>query len=219
MFPSARIALGLRHLLCILAVAAASVASLTHALPEDKFQAIEISAERAYRDDKAGFTVYSGDVILEQGTLTIEAEKLTIFHDREAADRIIAVGEPARMRQQPELEKGFVTASAGRIIYEKSRERILLRIDASIEQDGAIVSGESIDYFMAQQRVRANANKDDADARVQVTIPAEVVEAQSAEQDESSSPEPDTTAEPPLDTGAPSRPASPSTDSEANGNP
>ncbi|GAB5414718.1 MAG: hypothetical protein Cons2KO_23210 [Congregibacter sp.] len=200
-------------------MAAASVASLTYALPEDKFQAIEISAERAYRDDKAGFTVYSGDVILEQGTLTIEAEKLTIFHDREAADRIIAVGEPARMRQQPELEKGFVTASAGRIIYEKSRERILLRIDASIEQDGAIVSGESIDYFMAQQRVRANASKDDADARVQVTIPAEVVEAQSAEQDESSTAEPDTTTEPPLDSDAPGRPAPPSTDSEANGNP
>lgn len=155
------------------------------ALPEDRFQAIEISAERAYRDDKAGFTVYSGDVVLEQGTLKIEAEKLTIFHDREAADRIIAVGEPARMRQKPEPEKDFVTASAGRIIYEKSRERILLRVDASIEQEGAIVSGESIDYFMAQQRVSANASSDDAEARVQVTIPATVVEAQSEEQDDS----------------------------------
>jgi|GEM_PF-212428 len=155
----------------------------TAALPDDRLQAIEITAERAVRDERAGYTVYIGDVILEQGSLHIEADRLTIYHDREAADRIVAIGQPATMRQQPELDKGFVTASARRIVYEKSRELVVLREAASIEQEGAVVTGESIQYFMAEQRVRADAAKDE-NARVQVIIPAEVVAAESGGDDE-----------------------------------
>jgi lipopolysaccharide export system protein LptA len=155
----------------------------TAALPDDRSQAIEISATKAIRDEKAGFTVYSGDVVMEQGSLYIEADKLTVFHDRKAADRIVAVGEPARLRQQPEIDKPFVTASAGRIEYLKSAERVLLRDSATIEQDGAVVSGDSIDYLMAEQRVRADAREDDQNARVQVTIPAEVVVAETGDGD------------------------------------
>lgn len=148
------------------------------ALPDDRLKSIEITAARAVRDERAGFTVYSGDVIMQQGSLHIEADKITIFHDTEAADRIIAVGAPATLRQQPEIDKGFVTASAGRIVYEKSREWVQLRESAVIEQDGAVVSGESIDYFMAEQRVRADADAENANGRVQVIIPAAVIEAE-----------------------------------------
>ena len=169
-------------LLYLVVLGTLGACKLAYALPDDRLQAIEITAERAERDEKAGYTVYSGDVILEQGSLHIEADKLTIFHDDEAADRIVAVGAPATLRQQPEIDKAFVTASAGRITYVKSRERVMLRKDATIEQDGAVVSGESIDYFMAEQRVRADAAPSDESARVQVIIPAAVVEAQSAEE-------------------------------------
>jgi len=168
--------------LAVLAVLALSAAD-SGALPDDSRQAIEISAAKAIRDEKAGFTVYSGDVVLVQGSLHIEADKLTIFHDRKAADRIVAVGAPARLRQQPEVDKAIVTASAGRIEYLKSSERVLLREAATIEQDGAVVTGESIDYLMAEQRVRADASPDDENARVQVTIPAEIVAAESDDEE------------------------------------
>ncbi|MEM7692535.1 MAG: LptA/OstA family protein, partial [Pseudomonadota bacterium] len=46
--------------------------ALGQALPDDRRQSIEISANRAVRDDKAGYTIYSGDVVLEQGSLQIE---------------------------------------------------------------------------------------------------------------------------------------------------
>ena len=147
------------------------------ALPEDRLQAIEITAERAERNEREGYTVYSGDVILTQGSLRIHADRLTIFHDRVAADRIIAVGEPARLRQQPAIDKQPVRASARRIVYEKSRELVMLRESASIEQDGAVVTGESIQYFMAEERVRADATADDESSRVQVFIPADVIGA------------------------------------------
>ena len=145
------------------------------ALPDDRMQAIEIAADRALRDDRAGFTEYSGDVVLTQGSLHIEADKLTIFHDREAADRIVAEGSPARLRQQPAIDEPLVRASARRIVYFKSVERVLLSEAAQIEQDGAVVSGDSIEYLMAEQRVRADARGEDGEDRVQVFIPAEIV--------------------------------------------
>lgn len=169
-------------------VIAALFANAVAALPDDRLQSIEITAARAVRDERAGFTVYSGDVIMQQGSLHIEADKITIFHDSEAADRIIAVGAPATLRQQPEIDKGFVTASAGRIVYEKSREWVQLRESAVIEQDGAVVSGESIDYFMAEQRVRADAAPENANGRVQVIIPAAVIEAETRDDDEAGAP-------------------------------
>ncbi len=174
---SARLATAV--LLGILAVAQAS------ALPEDRLQAIEITADRAERNERAGFTLYSGSVVLVQGSLRIEAERLTIYHDREQADRIIALGEPARLRQQPAIDQEFVVASANQIVYQRSREVVTLQEDASIEQEGAIVSGESIRYFMAEQRVQADATADDDNARVQVFIPAEVIEEAQIENAES----------------------------------
>jgi lipopolysaccharide export system protein LptA len=158
-------------------LAALATATAT-ALPEDRLKAIAITADRAERHERGGYTIYIGSVVLEQGSLHIEADRLTIFHDREAADRIVAVGKPARMRQQPAIDKGLVHASAMRIVYEKSRELVLLKDTASIEQDGAVVTGESIEYFMAEQRVRADSAATDDSARVQVFIPAEVVEEQ-----------------------------------------
>jgi lipopolysaccharide export system protein LptA len=146
------------------------------ALPTDRNQAIEIAANRALRDDRAGFTVYTGDVVLTQGSLHIEADRLTIFHEREAADRVVAEGSPARLSQQPAEDEPLVHASARRIVYIKSLERVLLTEAAQIEQDGALVSGDSIEYLMAEQRVRADASSDSGGDRVQVIIPAEVVE-------------------------------------------
>ena len=145
-------------------------------LPDDRLQAIEITADRAERNEREGFTLYTGTVVLVQGSLRVEADRLTIFHDRENADRIVAQGEPALLQQRPALDKELVVASANRIVYMRSREMVLLQQAASIEQEGAIVSGDSIRYFMAEQRVQADATPDDGNARVQVFIPAEVIE-------------------------------------------
>ena len=103
-----------RSLACVLAGLLTLFAALTAtALPEDRLQAIAITADRAERHERGGYTIYIGSVVLDQGSLHIEADRLTIFHDREAADRIVAVGNPARMRQQPAIDKGPVRAQAG----------------------------------------------------------------------------------------------------------
>lgn len=141
-------------------------------LPEDRDQPIEVIADRALRDDIRGYTVYSGDVRLTQGSLVIEADKITIFHATRSADRVVAEGQPARMQQQQNPGEEPMHAQALRILYLVEAERIQLRDQARVEQDGAVVNGDSIDYLIPEQIVRADTESGSG-SRVQVVIPAE----------------------------------------------
>ena len=141
------------------------------ALPDDKDQPILISADKALRDEKQGFTIYSGNVQMEQGSMRLEADKLTIYHATEDVDRIVAEGRPAKMQQQPELDKAVVYAHADVIEFFKSEERVHLQTNARIEQEGSVVSGDSIDYFIAEELVKADSDQAVEGNRVNVVIP------------------------------------------------
>lgn len=155
-------------------------AMAANALPDDRDQPIRITADTAIRDEKQGFTVYSGNVHMTQGSMDIEADKLTIFHETAQADKIVAEGKPARMQQKPAVDEPMVRAHAEIIEYYKNEERVHFRIDAHIDQDGASVAGDSIDYFIVEQLVKADSDKATEGNRVQVVIPAETIREEEA---------------------------------------
>lgn len=150
------------------------VAPGAYGLPDDREQPIHISADSALRDESKGVTVYSGSVLMRQGSMQLEAERITFYHSKEHADQIVAQGSPAKMRQQPEPAKGLVHAEADMIHYFRQQQRIRLQTNARIEQDGALVTGDSIDYFIEQQLVKAQANENQAGDKVFVVIPPDV---------------------------------------------
>lgn len=163
----------LERLLPAVALALGLVAApAAWALPDDRDQPIRIEADEALRDEKQGFTRYQGNVRMDQGSLHIEAEQLTVYHDDKEADRILATGSPAKLQQQPEPDKAPIKASADSIEYFKLEERVQLRQNAHIEQDGSIVTGDSIDYLMNEQLVKAGSDKNSESSRVKVIIPA-----------------------------------------------
>jgi lipopolysaccharide export system protein LptA len=108
---------------------------------------------------------------MNQGSMHIEADRVTIYHNEAEADKIVARGRPAKMRQRPDLEKGPVHARALVIEYYQREQKVHLREEARIEQDGAIVTGDSIDYFIAQELVKADSDQAREGNRVQVVIP------------------------------------------------
>ena len=163
------------------------IPGLAAALEEDREKPIRITADQAVRDEKQGFTVYEGHVEMVQGSLQIEADKIIIFHKSDQAERIVAEGVPAKMQQQPEPEKGMVFAEADVIEYLRREERVLLRQNARIEQDGSTVTGDSIDYFIGEQLVRAKSGPEQNGERVQVVIPPERIEQGSGDSGETDS--------------------------------
>jgi lipopolysaccharide export system protein LptA len=171
--------------------------SLVQALPDDRDQPIHISADKALRDEKQGFTIYSGNVQMEQGSMRLEADKLTIYHATDEVDKIVAEGRPAKMQQQPELDKAVIHAHAGVIEFFRNEDRVHLQTNARIEQDGAVVSGDSIDYFIEEQLVKADSDLAVEGNRVNVVIPPNV-QSDATEPDKSTETETDTPSGSPL---------------------
>lgn len=155
-------------------------AGLAVALPDDRDQPIRITADTAIRDEKQGFTVYSGNVHMIQGSLDIVADTITIFHETAQADKIVAEGKPAKMQQKPAVDEALVRAQAEIIEYYKVEDRVHLRINAHITQDGASVTGDTIDYYIAEQLVKADSDQSPDGKRVQVVIPPNVVREEDA---------------------------------------
>lgn len=141
------------------------------ALPEDRNQPIYIQSDRAERDERKGTTVYTGDVEIDQGSLHISADRVTIAMDGDQVTRIDAIGAPAKMHQKPSPEREPVYARATTIQYDVAREILTLIEKAAVTQEGSTVKGERIEYFVQEQRVKASSGSAESGAsRVQMVI-------------------------------------------------
>jgi lipopolysaccharide export system protein LptA len=138
------------------------------ALEEDRRQPIQIESDRAERDEKAGTTIYMGNVELVQGSLKMLADRLEIYTLKgNQLERVVAYGKPAYVEQKPEPDKAVVKARGEIIRYFVAEERIQLEKNASIDQEGAMVNSNIIDYFIRDEIVKASGSEE----RVKVVIP------------------------------------------------
>lgn len=144
------------------------------ALPSDKLEEIRGSADNLTVDQKNGVATYTGSVQIQQGTLKIVADSIVIHTNADSSvEKMIATGNPARFEQQPEKDQGVVTAAAQQITYTPNNERLLLIENASVEQNGAVMSGPHIDYDLLKEVMKA-AGKNGATGngeRIEIVIP------------------------------------------------
>ncbi len=146
--------------------------STVWALPTDKHETIRGSADNLTVDQKNGVATYTGSVEIRQGSLIINADSIIIHTNTEGGvDKMIATGNPAKFKQQPEAEQGVVTASAKQITYTPSNEHLLLIEDASVEQNGAVMSGPYIDYDLVKEVMKAESGNKGEGQRIEIVIP------------------------------------------------
>lgn len=145
---------------------------LATALPNDKYETIRGRADNLTIDNKSGIATYSGKVNIQQGSLNIVAENLMIHRNAQGdVEKMVAKGSPARFQQQPEIEKGIITASATSITYIPASEKLLLIENASVEQDGSVMSGANIDYDLLKEILKATGAQQ-GNTGVEIVIPA-----------------------------------------------
>jgi len=116
-----------------------------------------------------------------QGSLDIVADKLTIYHENDDADKIVAIGNPAKMKQRPALDEPMVRARAQTIEYYKLEDRVHLKMDAHITRDdGSSVAGDSIDYYIADELIKADSDQSPDGKPIVVVIPPTAVREKEA---------------------------------------
>jgi len=123
----------------------------------DFSEPIEVNADRNEASLKQQMLVYSGNVIVKQGTLLIKADKLTV--DRSAGEGkevFIAVGQPAVYSQVLDGDKP-IQASAEEIRYAMATRVLTLTGKAEITQSGSLVRSAKIEYDLLKQQLSAES--------------------------------------------------------------
>lgn len=143
------------------------VGGAAHALKSDADQPINIRARNVEVNEKTGVSVYRGNVVLTQGSLRVEADRLEVTLRDGRAHLIRAWGDPVRM--QTRTDKGEdLRARAGRAVYRASARRIDLHDAVELHRDGEVVRGGAVHYALDDQTFTAAGNGDE---QVTVVIP------------------------------------------------
>ena len=126
------------------------------ALSTDRDQPIDIVADRAEHDDAKRVTIYRGNVIIDQGSLHITGDTVTIhFDEHDGVAKMIAVGVPAHFRQLSDGETEHRKAWATRMEYFPGHDLIVLLGDARYEKQGSEITADRLVYDSLNARFKA----------------------------------------------------------------
>ena len=131
-------------------------------LPEDSAAEVRVSAAESTYDSTTGLAVLTGAVQVVQGSLRIEADHVTTTTTDGRLSRVVAEGvadAPATMRQRIKPEEPFVTASAARIDYAITEQRLRLEGGATLKQGGREISADVIFWHIQAGRVTARSDR------------------------------------------------------------
>lgn len=144
--------------------------SLVYAIPSDRNQPITLEAERATFNEKTGVTTYSGNVVIQQGTLKLQAGSLVAhLNQSNKITSVQATGSPAKFQQQMDA-KGSIARGEGRTIsYNAETGIIKLSGKAFLSQNGATFRGENLSYSMSKGDIQANGGGQGG--RIKIVIP------------------------------------------------
>ena len=136
------------------------------ALEEDAKQPIYIEADDVEVREADSTSVYVGNVQVEQGSMRLLADHVTVYHREDRQPRlIIALGQPASYKQRLDDNQGEVQAFAKRMEYDADKDELVLIGEGLLIQGEDRLTGERILYDRAKARFRAGGA-----GRVKITI-------------------------------------------------
>jgi lipopolysaccharide export system protein LptA len=146
------------------------LSSSLSAMTEDSNQAIVVESDSAERNEKTGLTHYSGNVFIRQGSMAIDADKVTVHYQDNRVNKIVCTGNPASY-QQLSNNGGTVLARADTIEYLPIEKVVNLKTDASLSRNGTLIKGDTINYDLSKGTWKAKGDNKSNQKRIQLVIP------------------------------------------------
>jgi lipopolysaccharide export system protein LptA len=140
-----------------LTAAIAFATATARAQSPDADQPIHIRADTAELDETNGLAIYRGAVRMDQGSLRVTADTMTIALADEQVVKVTAEGKQAHYQQRFEVDAPEVLADADTIVYHTQEERVELIGNAKLTQEPNEFSGEVINYDMRAGKVDAKS--------------------------------------------------------------
>ncbi len=153
----------------LLGLALAAWSGTAPALSSDKEQPINLEADSVELDEGTGVSVYQGNVDLKQGSMRLEADKVTVHLAGSRPSKVVAEGRPVKFQQRPDNSKQLIEGRARRAEYRMDSEELVLIGGATLTQGKDSFASDRIVYDRVQARVKAGAAAQGKE-RVKITI-------------------------------------------------
>lgn len=116
---------------------------------------LDITAAKLDVEEQAGTAVFTGQVVVKQGDMTVYAEKLIVYRDQksEQINKIEASGG-VRVVQQDRV------GTAQQANFYQQEEKLVLIGNAKIQQGQNLVSGDEISLFLKENRSLVKSGED-----------------------------------------------------------
>ncbi|QEP44272.1 lipopolysaccharide transport periplasmic protein LptA [Ectothiorhodospiraceae bacterium BW-2] len=148
----------IRHLPHMLLLLALTPLPLTAAERTTLFntsnEPISIQSDTLTIDESSGISLYQGQVVLQQGDLTLKADRLEIVTTDRAIASVTTHGTPTHLQQ---LTPTPLEAQANTIRYDATQATLDFQGNARLTHSGDQFSGNAIRYLIHQNRVEASS--------------------------------------------------------------
>ena len=125
------------------------LALTAHAEKGDREKPINLEADRVSMDDINKVQIFEGNVVMTQGTMQIQTNKLVVTQDADGFQKGVATGGPnglARFRQKRDGKDEFIEGEAERIVHEARNEKTEFFVRAWVKSGQDEVKGHYISY-------------------------------------------------------------------------
>ena len=131
--------------------------SVVMALPDDLNQPINIEADKAFFDQKEGSANYSGNVVVTQGSIRIEAELLKIKTNPSTGEfqSLSAEGTPSSFAQQLNEEGKQMKANGDMLNYDVQKGQLEIHKNGYLQRGDDEISADFIRYLMKNETFKA----------------------------------------------------------------
>ena len=146
-----------RFACCLLALGFTTVA--THAADRSQDEPIRIDARSVEANDKNGTVVYRGDVVAEQGLLSIRADRVEIQTRRGKTELVRATGKPVKLRQGSDGANEEIQAEAGRVDYHFSQRKIDLIGQVKLRRGEDLITADALHYDILSKSLHATGDE------------------------------------------------------------
>lgn len=142
---------------------------MVNALEGDAQEPVSIESNSGFYDDKKGLSIYTGKVIVIQGSLRMDADKVVVHMENREIQKLVATGEPVRFKQTPEEGKEDVHGHALIAEYYPETKLLIMINEAVVWQGNNSTASERIEYDRISAVVKAG-DTSSADKRVHVIL-------------------------------------------------
>lgn len=135
-----------------------SVSFSTHALKNDTEQPINIESDNQAIDMENNTVVLSDNVVITQGSIKINADKVTITRREGQKETIDSEGKPVLFQQMLDSGKP-VNGQANNVYYDLGAEFLTLTGNAELKQYDSSIKAEKITYDVKKQQLKATGSQ------------------------------------------------------------